>query len=66
MLLKDRLRQLFVSYEPDVQRVLAEVLDLEQRYISYERPKIKEQIDEIITRVAEKKSAKSNKTRSVE
>ena len=33
MLLKDRLRQMFEPFPPDVQRVLDEMLDLEQRRI---------------------------------
>lgn len=66
MLLKDRLRQLFVAYDSDVQRVIAEVLDLEQQNISYERPRLKDQIDDIITNVAEKKPARSGKARTSE
>lgn len=64
MLLKDRLRQLFTSYEPDVQRVIAAVLDLEQQHISFERPRLKDQIDDIVTKVAEKKPTKSDKSKT--
>ena len=66
MLLKDRLRQLFVLYEPDVQRVIAEVLDLEQQHISFDRPRLKDPIDDIITNVAEKKATRSVKTKAME
>ncbi|MDZ4720210.1 MAG: hypothetical protein SH847_17290 [Roseiflexaceae bacterium] len=63
MLLKDRLRQMFVSYDPDIQRVLSEMLDLEQQNISYERPRLKEQVNDIITNVAENKQPKSGNVR---
>lgn len=63
MLLKERLRQLFSSYDPDVQRVVNEVLDLEQRYISYDRPRLKDQIDEIVAAVADKKPAKARQAK---
>lgn len=63
MLLKDRLRQMFEPFPPDVQRVLDEVLDLEQRRISYERPPhIKDDINEIITAVAQNQVAKAKQT----
>lgn len=63
MLLKERLRQLFASYDPDVQRVVSEVLDLEQRYISNDKPRLKDQIDEIVAAVADKKPSKAQQTR---
>lgn len=66
MLLKDRLRQLFASYEPDVQRVINEVLDLEQQYISYPKPRVKDEVDEIVSRVAEKRAVPPTQTRATE
>lgn len=51
-MLKDRLRELFMAYEPSIQRIVYEVGEIEQQHISMERPRVKEQIDEIITRVA--------------
>lgn len=66
MLLKDRLRQLVTSYDTEVERVIIEVLDLEQQNISQARPRLKEPIDEIISNVAEKKSVKVNRQRSLE
>jgi len=42
-MLKDRLRELFKECEPEVQRVISEVLTLEQEHISMERPHIKNQ-----------------------
>lgn len=50
-MLKDRLMELFKEYEPDVQYVIAEVLALEQEHISMERPRVKQQIRQIIDRV---------------
>ena len=51
-MLKDRLRELFVTYDPAIQRIVYEVGELEQQHISMERPRVKDQIDEIITRIA--------------
>jgi hypothetical protein len=50
--LKEQLRALFNSYDPPIRQIIAEVGELEQRHISMERPRLKDQIDEIITRVA--------------
>lgn len=50
-MLRDRLLELFREYEADVREVIAEVLALEQEHISMERPRIKEQIKDIIDRV---------------
>ena len=55
-MLKDRLRDLFSSYDLDVKTVILEVLNLEQEHISMERPRVKEQIDTIITRIVEQKT----------
>jgi polyhydroxyalkanoate synthesis regulator protein len=66
MLLKDRLRQLFAKYDQDVQRVIGEVIDLEQQHISNDRPKLKDQIDDIISNVAQKKGVKSGKVNRLE
>ncbi len=51
-MLKDRLKELFLTYDPAIQRIVYEVGELEQQHISMERPRVKEQIDEIITRIA--------------
>ncbi|OQA22559.1 MAG: hypothetical protein BWY63_00774 [Chloroflexi bacterium ADurb.Bin360] len=51
-MLKDRLKELFSAYDPSIQRIIHEVGELEQQYIAMERPRVKEQIDEIITRLA--------------
>jgi len=51
-MLREQLKALFSNYDPVIQQIIGEVGELEQRHISMERPRIKEQIDEIITRVA--------------
>jgi hypothetical protein len=52
-MLKDRLKELFKSYDPAVRRVIQEVGEIEQQYISMERPRgIMKDIDEMITRIA--------------
>jgi len=51
-MIRDRLLNLFKQHDQEVQRVIAEVLKLEQENISMERPRgIKEDIKEIIDRV---------------
>jgi hypothetical protein len=54
-MLKDRLNRLFTKYDPDIQAVISEVLTLEQEHISRKNPHVKEPIDQIITRLANKK-----------
>lgn len=52
-MLKDRLKALFKSYDPAVRQVIYEIGDIEQQYISMERPRgIMKDIDEAITRIA--------------
>ena len=53
-MLRERLNQLFTLYDPAIQTIIAEVLTLEQAYISMDRPHIKDQIDQIVSRVASK------------
>lgn len=53
-MLREKLNQLFTSYDPAIQKIIAEVLTLEQAYISMDRPHIKDQIDQIVSRVASK------------
>ena len=53
-MLREKLNQLFTLYDPAIQAIISEVLTLEQAYISMDRPHIKEQIDQIISRVANK------------
>lgn len=53
-MLRDRLKELFKNYDPAVRQVINEVGEIEQQYISMERPHgIYAKIDEVITRIAE-------------
>ncbi|GAB4267429.1 MAG: hypothetical protein Kow0080_09550 [Candidatus Promineifilaceae bacterium] len=53
-MLRDRLKELFKNYDPAVRQVINEVGEIEQQFISMERPRgIYEKIDEVITRIAE-------------
>jgi len=55
---KERLSNLFETFDPAVKNIILGVLDIEQEHISMERPRVKEQIDEIITSVAKKEIEK--------
>ena len=50
-MLRDRLMELFKEYDQDIRQVIADVLALEQEHISMERPRVKDQIKQIIDRV---------------
>ena len=54
-MLKKRVMELFKECEPDVQRVISEVLTLEQEHISMERPRVKQPIRQIIERIVNTK-----------
>ncbi len=51
-MLADRLKRLFADYDPAIQKIVLKVGELEQRHISMDRPRVKNQIDDIITRIA--------------
>lgn len=54
-MLNDRITQLFTQLDPTLKSVVLDVLALEQQNISYKSvPRIKEQLDEIITRTAKR------------
>lgn len=57
---KERLNKLFESFDPEVRSVILGVLDIEQEHISMERPRVKEQIDEIVSAVAKRELAKED------
>lgn len=60
-MLKDRLRELFKGYPPNVQQVIREVGEIEQQYISMERPRgIMKDIDEMITRIVKEELERSH------
>jgi hypothetical protein len=50
-MLKARVMELFKECEPDVRKVISEVLTLEQEHISMERPRVKQPIKQIIDQV---------------
>lgn len=61
-MLKDRLKALFKSYDPVIRQVIYEVGEIEQQYISMEKPRgIMKDIDEIITRIAKEELEKGSK-----
>lgn len=55
---KERLTNLFESFDPTVRSIILGVLDIEQEHISMEKPRVKEHIDEIISAVAKKELEK--------
>lgn len=58
---KERLRKLFSTYDPAIQQVISEVLIVEQEHISIDRPRVKDQIDNIIDRVAKQELGTGDK-----
>lgn len=61
-MLKERLNELFTLYDPSIQTLISEVLTLEQAHISMKRPHLKEQIDQIISRLASKELDQMDKS----
>jgi hypothetical protein len=57
---KERLTNLFETFDPAVRSIILGVLDIEQEHISMERPRVKEQIDEIISAAAKKEMEKAD------
>ena len=53
-MLKERLNQLFKAYNPAIQTLISQVLTLEQAHISMDKPHLKNEIDQIISRLASK------------
>jgi hypothetical protein len=53
-MLRDRLKKLFFSYDPEIRQIIDEVGELEQMYISKIKPHLNEQIDGIVERIAKK------------
>jgi hypothetical protein len=64
-MLKDRLKQLFENYDPTIQAVISGVLSVEQEHISMQRPRVKEEIDSIIDRVAERQLSQIDTDKSM-
>ncbi|MEI6776562.1 MAG: hypothetical protein WCF99_04165 [Chloroflexales bacterium] len=59
----ERLRNLFSGYEPAIQTIIDQVLQLEQAYITMDRPRLKEQIDDIVEDVAKQELGITKKPR---
>ena len=55
-MLRERLNELFTLYDPTIQKLISEVLMLEQTFISLDKdkPRWKEPLDQIVTRIAKK------------
>lgn len=53
-MLKERLNQLFTAYDTAIQTIVSEILLLEQAHISMKQPHIKDQVDQIVSRSANK------------
>jgi hypothetical protein len=51
---KERLVNLFETFDPAVRNIILGVLDIEQEHISMEKPRVKDQIDEIVTAAAKR------------
>lgn len=52
-MIKDRLRELFGSYDPNVRKIVGEVIELEQYYITMRNPRgIRQDIDAVIEKYA--------------
>lgn len=51
-MIRDRILELFKECPPDVRKVVAEVIRLEQEHITMERPRVREPIRQIIERMA--------------
>lgn len=51
---KERLNNLFETFDPAIRNIILGVLDIEQEHISMEKPRVKDQIDEIVTAAAKK------------
>lgn len=66
MLLKDRLTELFEDYDPAIQAIISSVLNIEQEHISFERPRVNEDIDFIIDLVAKKEMQRADAEESQE
>jgi hypothetical protein len=62
MILKERLNKLFVGYDPVIQKLISDVLLIEQVHISMKQPHVKDEIDSIITRLAKKEMEQIDKS----
>lgn len=59
-----KLLELLAGYDRDVRLVLAEVIQIEQEYISQKSPKLNEKIDKVISKVVASDATKVGRARS--
>lgn len=59
---KQNLVDLFNDCDPVLRAMIEQVLMLEQEYISFERPRIKEELDHIISSAATKQLRQDNES----
>ena len=67
-MLRERLNQLFNKYDPAIQAVISEVLTLEQEHITMDKPHLKNEVDQIVSRLAPKevdRMSKGDESRSL-
>jgi hypothetical protein len=57
---KERISKLFETFDPAVRSIILGVLDIEQEHISMKQPRVREQIDEIVSAAAKKELAKAD------
>lgn len=58
-MLKDKLVNLFDAYDPAIKTIILEVLKIEQANISMERPRVKDEIDDVVSAVTAAELAKA-------
>lgn len=56
---REKLANLFEAYDPAIKTIILEVLKVEQANISMERPRVKDDIDEIVSSVTASQLAKT-------
>jgi hypothetical protein len=61
-MLRQRLRKLFDDYDPALRQIVSEVIEIEQAYISMQKPRVSDKIDKLITRIAQQEVEPSDTT----
>ena len=56
---KEKLANLFEEYDPAIKAIILEVLKVEQANISMEKPRVKDEIDTIVSNVTASELAKT-------
>jgi flagellar basal body-associated protein FliL len=56
---KEKLANLFEKYDPAIKAIILEVLKVEQANISMEKPRVKDEIDTIVSNVTASELAKT-------